>query len=118
MGFSMNKHCPVCKKEDVRRTHAKGFLEEKFFALIRLWPYRCQTCSKRFYRFSQQDGLQDGQRVKRRKRRAQQEEQFPQFFKPADLQEFEKLIAEISEAERRVFGKRESEKEEADRMTR
>ncbi len=114
----MNKHCPVCKKEDVGRTHAKGFLEEKVFALIRLWPYRCRTCRNRFYRFSLQNGLQDGQRVKRRKRKTQQEEQFPQFFKPADDKEFQKLIAEISEAEQRVFGKRESEAEETDRMTR
>ncbi len=105
----MNKHCPVCEKEDVRRTQAQGFLEEKLFPLIRLWPYRCQECRNRFYGFSLQNGMQDRKRVKRRKRKTQQEEQFPQFFKPADDKEFEKLIAEISEAERRVFGKREED---------
>ena len=66
-------------------------------------------CRNRFYGFSRQNGMQDRKRVKRRKRKTQQEQQFPQFFKPANDKEFEQLIAEISEAERRVFGKREEE---------
>ena len=96
----------------MQQTHAQGFLEEKLFPLIRLWLFRCRECRNRFYGFSRQNGMQDRKRVKRRKRKTQQEQQFPEFFKPADDKEFEQLIAEISEAERRTFGKLESEEEE------
>ncbi|MDA2923078.1 hypothetical protein MYX65_00225 [Acidobacteria bacterium AH-259-L09] len=103
--------CPVCKKEDVRLTHAKGFLEKKVFRLIMLRPYRCRMCRSRFYRFSLQDGARSPKRAKRRKEKAE-EEQFGHFLKPADEKEFRELIAEIAEAERKIFGATEDTEED------
>ncbi|MDA2932705.1 SPOR domain-containing protein [Acidobacteria bacterium AH-259-D05] len=100
----MNLKCPVCKrKEDIRLTHARGFLEKKLFPLILLRPYRCRMCRSRFFRFGRWDGLGKVQRAKQAEGKAQ-EQQFEQFLKPSDDREFRELIAEIAEAERRIFG--------------
>ena len=104
----MNRVCPVCKKEDIGLTHARGFLEEKLFPLILLRPYRCHTCRGRFYRFSRWDGVGKVQRAKQTEGKAQ-EQRFEQFLKPSDEREFEELIAQIAEAERKIFGERPAE---------
>ena len=99
----MNQQCSVCRKEDIRPTHAEGFLEKKVFRLIMLRPYRCRMCRSPFYRFSLQDEAGSRKRANGKKRKGQ-EEQFGQFLKPADDKGFNELIAQIAEAEKKLFG--------------
>ena len=99
----MNLKCSVCKSEDVRQTHGRGFLGEKVLALIRMWPYRCGSCRNRFYRFRLQNRV-EGPRVVERRQKKNQEEQFSQFFQSSDEKEFKELIARIREDEKKTFG--------------
>jgi hypothetical protein len=46
-----DKHprCPVCGWTDVRRSMPHGFLD-RVVRMVGLVPYRCRSCSHRFYR--------------------------------------------------------------------
>ena len=105
----LDRRCPVCGKENVRKTRTKGFIEADLLSIIRLCPYRCRDCRNRFYRFSLRNGLHSTRRVKQRKRKTGGHESFSQFLSPMDEKEFRELIVEIGEAERKLFGDLKSE---------
>ena len=114
INFFTEKQCPICGDENVQRRSRSGFFQEKVFPLIALEPFRCVKCRGRFLLFDLEKQVQVDTRKKqiKRKKRKQQKEEFPQFFESADDQEFEKLLGEIGESERSVFG--EIEKDETD----
>jgi hypothetical protein len=60
-------------------------------------------CWNRFYLFSLPNGVNGVKRAEKRARTAQGE-QFKQFFKAPDEKEFQELIAQIREAESKIFG--------------
>ena len=44
------KHsCPNCGSESVRRSLRSGLIENVFYRLIGLRPYRCTVCETRFF---------------------------------------------------------------------
>jgi hypothetical protein len=46
----MMPNCPECKRNDaVRRSHRVAL--EPLLRLISLYPFRCEHCDARFYRF-------------------------------------------------------------------
>ena len=100
-------HCPFCKQKDVSRTRGKGFLEESVFPLIKLRPYRCRLCRRRFYRFSLENGIKRPKGV--RKKKTPTTEQAADAFSPSDEKEFRELIARIRESENRLFGSPDSD---------
>ena len=101
----MKRQCPECKKkEGIQLTHPEGFWEKNVFPLLLLRPHRCQMCWNRFYLFSLPNGVNGVKRAEKRVKTAQ-EEQFEQFFKPPDEKEFQELIAQIREAESKIFGR-------------
>ena len=101
----MKRQCPDCKKkEEIRLTHPEGFWEKNLFPLLLLRPHRCQLCWNRFYLFSLPNGVNGVKRADKRARTAQGE-QFKQFFKAPDEKEFQELIAQIREAESKIFGR-------------
>lgn len=98
--WMMKRQCPDCKKkEEIRLTHPEGFWEKNVFPLFLLRPHRCQMCWSRFYRFNLHNGVNGVKRAKKA-----QGEQFKQFFKAPDEKEFQELIAQIREAESKIFG--------------
>lgn len=96
-------HCPSCKQKDAGRTRASGFLEETVFPLVRLRPYRCRLCRHRFYRFSFENGAKRPKRVRKRKESPAAEHD-SRALAPSDEREFRELVAQIHEAEKRLFG--------------
>lgn len=42
--------CPICRRPKVRPSHRSGWLDRRL-GLLRLSPFRCQGCLKRFYAF-------------------------------------------------------------------
>jgi hypothetical protein len=58
-------------------------------------------CWSRFYLFNLHNGVNG---VKRTRTREAQEKQFKEFFKAPDEKEFQELIAQIREAESKIFG--------------
>ena len=44
------KHsCPNCGSEAIRRSLRSGIVENIFYRMIGLRPYRCQACGERFF---------------------------------------------------------------------
>lgn len=43
--------CPRCKSLAIRRTLRDGFVEQMLLRLLKLAPYRCNDCEKRFFDF-------------------------------------------------------------------
>ncbi len=44
------KHsCPKCSSESVRRSLRSGIVENIFYRILGLHPYRCQDCGERFF---------------------------------------------------------------------
>ncbi len=43
--------CPRCQGRDIRPSHRQGFLERGLLTWLRVFPFRCWQCRKRFYRF-------------------------------------------------------------------
>ncbi len=44
------KHaCPNCGSEEVRRSLRSGIVENIFYRMVGLRPYRCQACGNRFF---------------------------------------------------------------------
>ena len=41
--------CPRCKEHRVRRSCRRGFFEAAVLRLVRMRPYRCQGCDRRFF---------------------------------------------------------------------
>jgi ribosomal protein L37AE/L43A len=41
--------CPVCGSPEVRRATRKTVFEVYILPLVKLHPYRCSECDKRFY---------------------------------------------------------------------
>jgi len=44
----MSTHCPLCQSKNVSKSRRRGLLEFLVFRLIRVRPYRCQSCDLRF----------------------------------------------------------------------
>jgi transposase-like protein len=44
------KVCPRCDSDDVQRSRTRGPFERIVKSLLRLAPYRCLDCGKRFVR--------------------------------------------------------------------
>ena len=42
--------CPSCGGHDVRRSRARGLLDD-VMSNFRRFPFRCRACSRRFYRY-------------------------------------------------------------------
>lgn len=47
--------CPNCGWQDVRPSHSGGVLAQAL-ALFSVAPFRCRSCSHRFYRFHRKTG--------------------------------------------------------------
>jgi hypothetical protein len=47
--------CPKCNKNDAHRSHRLGF-KDRFYRLFELIPYRCRSCSARFYAYRAGEG--------------------------------------------------------------
>jgi transposase-like protein len=45
-------HCPLCQSTNIRKSRRRGLLESVVFTLIRVRPYRCQSCDSRFFRWA------------------------------------------------------------------
>jgi len=45
-------HCPLCQTANIRKSRRRGLLESVVFTLIRVRPYRCQSCDSRFFRWA------------------------------------------------------------------
>jgi len=43
-------YCPKCNADHAHRSHRKG-LTESLASLFAFYPYRCNTCQRRFLRF-------------------------------------------------------------------
>jgi len=43
------RFCPHCHSTNVRPSHRKNFLERAVLPFVRLRPYRCEECDKRFF---------------------------------------------------------------------
>lgn len=41
--------CPSCGCTDVHRSHRRGLIDRGLNRLLRISPYRCEDCDKRFY---------------------------------------------------------------------
>jgi len=41
--------CPFCRCLEVYRTRSKGIIERHLLPVVRLCPYRCTSCDRRFY---------------------------------------------------------------------
>ena len=52
---SSMQSCPSCGGHDVRRSRARGLLDD-VMANFRRFPFRCRACSRRFYRYVAADG--------------------------------------------------------------
>jgi hypothetical protein len=48
----MPAHCPLCQSINISKSRRRGLLESVVFTLIRLRPYRCQSCDLRFFRLA------------------------------------------------------------------
>jgi len=84
------KVCPSCKLPEGRRSRIRGTGERLLFSWLRLRPYRCHHCDRRFYRFSLQNGG-TGPVIPARP------------LSPRDNAEFEKLIGEIRTFEEKLM---------------
>ena len=43
--------CPKCGWSDVRMSRSKGALDAALLGALSMAPFRCRTCSHRFYHF-------------------------------------------------------------------
>ena len=43
------RECPWCGRTDVRRSHRRGLIDRGLSRLLRISPYRCEECDRRFY---------------------------------------------------------------------
>jgi len=50
--YRSERQCPYCGCYDVARSRRRGF-HESFFLLLRLRPYRCLECRKRFFGYAE-----------------------------------------------------------------
>jgi len=41
--------CPHCSSENVYRQQARGIIERHVVRTIRIFPFRCASCDRRFY---------------------------------------------------------------------
>jgi ribosomal protein L37AE/L43A len=41
--------CPRCERKAVRRSKRRGVIESTLLSLIRVRPFRCMDCDRRFY---------------------------------------------------------------------
>jgi len=48
----MPVHCPLCQSTIISKSRRRGLLESVVFTLIRVRPYRCQSCDSRFFRWA------------------------------------------------------------------
>ena len=103
--------CPRCSGPNVRHSRAHGLAEGIFVPLLRLTPYRCADCLKRFYRFA-------GRTSAAGRRENPAPERAPTtFLPPEDQVTFQQLIRDMREAEQRVenqdFNQRKVGKQQA-----
>ena len=48
----MPAHCPLCQSMKISKSRRRGLLETVVFTLIRVRPYRCESCDLRFFRWA------------------------------------------------------------------
>jgi hypothetical protein len=61
----MMPNCPECQRNDsVRRSHRTGM--EPLLRLIFLYPFRCEHCDSRFYRFYRAEDTEQHLKAKQR----------------------------------------------------
>ena len=87
---------PGCASPNLRRSRAHGLAEGLFVPLLRLTPYRCADCLKRFYRF----GGKTTPGARREK--AAPEQSLATLLPPEDQVTFRQLIRDMRDAEQRV----------------
>jgi hypothetical protein len=84
----------------MRRSDAKGFVEERILPLFRLVPFLCSSCGRRFYRYNS------------RATNLPLEITSPvTFLVSEDGVSFQQLINNLRDAERRVDNKGVAQKE-------
>jgi hypothetical protein len=88
--------CPRCAGPNVRHSRAHGLAEGLFISLLRLTPYRCADCLKRFYRFAGRTSAAG------HRENAAAERALATFLPPQDQVTFQQLIRDMREAEQRV----------------
>ncbi len=84
------KICPNCKLPKGKKSHIRGTGEKRLFFWLRLHPYRCNACERRFYRFRLQNGGTGPVKP-------------PKPLTPRDHAEFEKLIGEMRAFEEKLM---------------
>ena len=92
------KNCPNCKSaEKIRNSPRRGFLERGILHVLLLRPYHCESCGIRFY------GFQFGKQFEPQPEATKiTEELASTFLTPQDTRDFEQLIGEIREGERKM----------------
>jgi hypothetical protein len=90
--------CPRCERLQGVPTGVRGLWERTVLALMRIRPYRCTFCGRRFHRF-QVGGVQEATDQS-------PVEAFSTFLPPADTRNFQELIRDIAQAEQeqRIHG--------------
>jgi len=90
----------VCKAAAFHRpTRPRGFWETRIFVLVGLRPFRCTKCRARFLRF-RRDGDPPPEAVVPRKRKRRGVEA-QEFLPSEDGRNFEELIRDIRDAEKK-----------------
>lgn len=92
-----SRRCPTCKRATrIRRSRRHGFSENTLLSILLLTPYRCDSCGGRFYglAFNNFDGMPPPEQIT---------EKFSTSFLAAeDTRNFQELIHEIAEAEKKM----------------
>ena len=93
----MNK-CPSCNRSGkIRKSRPRTSLERSILPALQLRPYYCESCGGRFY------GLRSNSHSDSRPKLAKPKEGlFSEFLTSQDSPDFQELIQEIGEAEKRM----------------
>ncbi len=96
--------CPECANKGLKRSHPKGFVEEHILPLLKLAPYLCPSCGRRFYRYYPGKSASTLS--------APQEPGLPvTFLQAEDGVSFQQLIKNLRDAEKRLNTKGVAQRE-------
>lgn len=95
-GHGSELKCPSCRRSDtLRKSTQVGLLEKRILPFFLLRPYKCDNCGSRFYSLSINN-------VGAKSLRRATEEFSTTFLSAQDDRDFQQLVSEIREAERRM----------------
>jgi len=95
--------CPQCANKGLKRSEARGFVEERILPLLKLAPFLCPSCGRRYYRYDPgANPVGSGSH-----------EPIPPvtFLQSEDGVSFQQLIKNLRDAERRLDNKGVAQRE-------